>query len=92
MDELILVGVLGAVAEGVTVVRGAAELRTKESDRITGTVDPLVRGLGGGAEPTDDGFAVVGVGRLDAGAVQARGTTGWPWRLRWPHWRSTGRW
>ena len=72
MDELILVGVLGAVAEGVTVVRGAAELRTKESDRITGTVD-LVRGLGGGAEPTDDGFAVVGVGRLDAGAVEARG-------------------
>jgi 3-phosphoshikimate 1-carboxyvinyltransferase len=72
MDELILVGVLGAVAEGVTVVRGAAELRTKESDRIIGTVD-LVRALGGGAEPTNDGFAVVGVGRLDAGTVQARG-------------------
>jgi 3-phosphoshikimate 1-carboxyvinyltransferase len=72
IDELILVGVLGAVAEGVSVVRGAAELRTKESDRISGIVD-LVRGLGGGAEPTDDGFVVVGVGSLDGGAVQARG-------------------
>jgi 3-phosphoshikimate 1-carboxyvinyltransferase len=72
MDELVLVGVLGAVAEGVTVVRGAAELRTKESDRIAGVVD-LVRRLGGGAEPTEDGFAVVGIGGLDPGVVRAGG-------------------
>jgi 3-phosphoshikimate 1-carboxyvinyltransferase len=72
LDELILVGVLGAVAEGVTVVRGAAELRTKESDRIAGTVG-LVRSLGGAAEPTDDGFAVVGTGSLDPGRVATHG-------------------
>lgn len=72
LDELILVGVLGAVAEGITVVRGAAELRTKESDRIAGTVD-LIRRLGGGAEATADGFAVVGIGRLDPGTVRSRG-------------------
>lgn len=72
LDELILVGVLGAVAEGMTVVRGAAELRTKESDRIAGTVD-LIRRLGGGAEATEDGFAVVGMGELDPGTVHSRG-------------------
>ncbi|MDQ3783071.1 MAG: 3-phosphoshikimate 1-carboxyvinyltransferase, partial [Actinomycetota bacterium] len=72
LDELILVGVLGAVAEGTTMVRGAAELRTKESDRIAGTVD-LIRRLGGGAETTADGFAVVGIGRLDPGTVRSRG-------------------
>ena len=72
LDELILVGVLGSIAEGVTVVRGAAELRTKESDRIDGTVE-LVRSLGGGAEPTEDGFAVVGIGRLEPGRVRTHG-------------------
>ena len=72
LDELILVGVLGSVAEGITVVRGAAELRTKESDRIEGTVE-LVRSLGGGAEATEDGFAVVGVGRLESGRVRTHG-------------------
>ncbi len=72
MDELILVGVLGSVAEGISVVRGAAELRTKESDRIEGTVE-LVRSLGGGAEATEDGFAVVGIGRLEPGRVRTYG-------------------
>ncbi len=54
------------------MVRGAAELRTKESDRIEGTVE-LVRSLGGGAEATEDGFAVVGIGRLQPGRVRTYG-------------------
>ena len=70
LDELPLVGVLGAYAEGITVVRGAEELRAKESDRIRSTVD-MLRALGGGAEASEDGFAVVGTGWLEAGEVDA---------------------
>ena len=38
IDELTLVALLGAYADGETVVRGAQELRLKESDRIAGVV------------------------------------------------------
>ena len=72
IDELPLVAVLGAYAEGITVVRDAGELRVKESDRVVSTT-AMIRGLGGGAEPTEDGFAVVGTGFLDGGTVDAAG-------------------
>ncbi len=72
IDELPLVAVLGAYAEGITVVRDAAELRVKESDRTLSTT-AMIRALGGGAEATDDGFAVVGTGFLDGGNVAAAG-------------------
>lgn len=72
LDELPLVGVLGALAEGITVVRDAAELSAKESDRIASTV-ALIRSLGGGAEATGDGFAVVGTGFLEPGRVDSMG-------------------
>ncbi len=72
LDELPLVAVLGAMAEGITVVGDATELRAKESDRIASTVD-MIRALGGGAEAADDGFAVVGTGFLEAGIVDAAG-------------------
>ena len=45
IDELPLVALLGCFAEGETIVRGAAELRLKETDRIATVVDGL-RGLG----------------------------------------------
>jgi 3-phosphoshikimate 1-carboxyvinyltransferase len=54
------------------VVRGAEELRVKETDRLAATVDGL-RGLGADIEATEDGFAVRGTGeglrggRIDAG-------------------------
>ena len=72
LDELPLVAVLGALAEGITVVKDAGELRGKESDRITATVD-MIRALNGGAEAMDDGFAVVGTGWLESGRVEAAG-------------------
>jgi len=72
IDELPLVALLGCFAEGETVVRGAQELRVKESDRIAGVVDGL-RGLGGEIEATDDGFAVRGTGGLRGGTLQAHG-------------------
>jgi 3-phosphoshikimate 1-carboxyvinyltransferase len=73
IDELTLVALLGAFAEGDTVVRGAGELRHKESDRIAAVVDGL-RALGADIEATDDGFAVHGDGApLRGGTIDARG-------------------
>jgi len=72
IDELPLVALLGCFAEGETVVRGAQELRVKESDRIAGVVEGL-RGLGAEIEATEDGFAVRGAGGLRGGTIDARG-------------------
>jgi 5-enolpyruvylshikimate-3-phosphate synthase len=57
---------------GRDVVRGAQELRVKESDRIAGVVEGL-RGLGAEIEATDDGFAVRGSGGLRGGTIDAHG-------------------
>jgi 3-phosphoshikimate 1-carboxyvinyltransferase len=72
IDELPLVALLGCFAEGDTIVRGAQELRVKESDRIAGVVEGL-RGLGASIEATEDGFAVRGTGGLRGGSIDARG-------------------
>jgi 3-phosphoshikimate 1-carboxyvinyltransferase len=72
IDELPLVALLGCFAEGETVVRGAAELRVKESDRIATVVDGL-RGLGADIEAFEDGFAVRGTGGLRGGSLDAHG-------------------
>jgi 3-phosphoshikimate 1-carboxyvinyltransferase len=73
IDELTLVALLGAFAEGETVVRGAGELRFKESDRIAAVVEGL-RGLGADIEETPDGFAVRGDGSpLPGGTIDSRG-------------------
>jgi 3-phosphoshikimate 1-carboxyvinyltransferase len=72
IDELPLVALLGCFAEGDTVVRGAQELRLKESDRIA-TVVAGLRGLGADIEATEDGFAVRGSGGLRGGVLDAHG-------------------
>jgi 3-phosphoshikimate 1-carboxyvinyltransferase len=72
IDELPLVALLGVFAEGETVVRGAQELRLKESDRIATVVDGL-RGLGATIEATDDGFVVTGTGGLRGGRISSHG-------------------
>lgn len=68
IDELTLVGLLGAFADGETVVRGASELRVKESDRIAGVVDCLTA-IGADAEESGDGFVVRGDGSPPPGGV-----------------------
>ena len=72
IDEIPLVALMAVFAEGETVVRGADELRVKESDRITGVVEGL-GGLGATIEATEDGFVVEGTGRLHGGTIDARG-------------------
>jgi 3-phosphoshikimate 1-carboxyvinyltransferase len=72
IDELPLVALLGCFAEGETVVRGAAELRVKESDRIATVVDGL-RGLGANIEALEDGFVVRGGAGLRGGRIDSCG-------------------
>lgn len=68
IDELPLIAAIGAVAEGDTLVRDAAELRVKETDRIAAITDNLRR-MGVEAEDRPDGFRVHGGARLAAGAT-----------------------
>jgi len=73
IDEIPVLAVAAAMADGTTVFRDAAELRVKESDRIDGTV-AMLRAFGVTAEGTADGLAVVGTGRLrGGGAIDSRG-------------------
>ncbi len=72
IDELPLVALLGAFAEGTTIVHGAEELRRKESDRVATVVEGL-RGLGARIEAAPDGFVVAGGGELHGGTIDARG-------------------
>jgi 3-phosphoshikimate 1-carboxyvinyltransferase len=72
IDELPLVALLGCFAEGETIVRGAQELRIKESDRIATVVEGL-RGLGAEIEALPDGFVVSGTGSLRGGRLDAHG-------------------
>jgi 3-phosphoshikimate 1-carboxyvinyltransferase len=59
VDELPLVALAGAMARGATEVRGAEELRAKETDRIE-TVTETLRNLGARIEARPDGFVVRG--------------------------------
>jgi 3-phosphoshikimate 1-carboxyvinyltransferase len=70
VDEIPVIAVLAARAEGTTVIEGAAELRVKESDRIAAVVTNL-RAIGARAEELPDGMIVHGTGRPFAGRVQA---------------------
>jgi 3-phosphoshikimate 1-carboxyvinyltransferase len=73
IDELPLFALLAAVARGTSRVRGAEELRHKESDRIEALVDAL-RAVGARAKGHPDGFEVTGVPtRPRGGRIDARG-------------------
>lgn len=68
MDELPLLALVASQAAGRTAVRGAAELRVKESDRIAATAG-LLAALGIEMEECPDGFSVVGRQRVRGGAA-----------------------
>ena len=71
IDEFPVLFAAAAVAEGETVVTGAAELRVKESDRIAVMADGLKQ-LGVDAEAREDGIRVRG-GSVGGGIVESRG-------------------
>ncbi len=72
IDELPVLAVAAANAHGTTVVRDAAELRAKESDRIA-TVATELGKLGAAVTPTEDGFVIDGGGELHGAAVESYG-------------------
>ena len=63
IDELPLVAVLGALADGRTAIRDAAELRVKESDRVAVMAENLAS-LGVSVQELDDGLLVDGPARI----------------------------
>jgi 3-phosphoshikimate 1-carboxyvinyltransferase len=69
IDEFPCLFIAAAVASGRTVIRGAAELRVKESDRIA-TMASGLRTLGVSIEETPDG-AIIHGGRVGAGVVES---------------------
>ncbi len=71
IDEFPVLFIAAAYAEGRTVLRGAEELRVKESDRIQVMADGL-QALGAQVQPTPDGIIIDG-GRLAGGEVWAHG-------------------
>jgi 3-phosphoshikimate 1-carboxyvinyltransferase len=70
VDEIPVLAILAATANGTTTFEGAGELRVKETDRIAALVANL-RVLGVDAEELEDGLVVHGLGRPLAGRVRA---------------------
>ena len=59
IDEIPMIAVMAAFAEGTTVIRDAQELKVKESDRIAVVTEGLKR-MGADIQPTDDGMIIHG--------------------------------
>jgi 3-phosphoshikimate 1-carboxyvinyltransferase len=72
IDEFPAFAVAAAFAQGTTLVRDAAELRHKESDRITAVCTQL-REIGADIQEKPDGFVVRGGKPLQGGRVSAKG-------------------
>ena len=72
VDELPLLALVGAFAEGETVVEGAGELRVKETDRISAVCEEF-RKVGVELEEREDGFVVRSAGAIRGGRASSRG-------------------
>jgi 3-phosphoshikimate 1-carboxyvinyltransferase len=72
IDEIPILAVAATQAEGRTVIRGAAELRHKETDRIEAMVSNL-RAMGARIEALEDGFAIEGPTPLRGAKVSSFG-------------------
>lgn len=70
IDELPLIALMLAFADGESCIRDGKELKVKESDRIKTTAEMINR-LGGECIPTDDGFIIRGKKKLSGGAVDS---------------------
>jgi 3-phosphoshikimate 1-carboxyvinyltransferase len=72
IDELPLLAVVATQAQGETTLRGAGELRMKESDRIAAVVENLTA-MGADINELEDGFQVRGPSRLRGAPVSTHG-------------------
>ena len=69
IDELPVIAVMAAVASGTTIIKDAAELKVKESDRIA-TVTENLKGMGADVTATDDGMIIVGGKELQGTTIK----------------------
>jgi 3-phosphoshikimate 1-carboxyvinyltransferase len=72
IDEIPILAVAATQVEGRIEVRGARELRIKESDRLQ-TVVAGIKALGGEIEEFEDGFAICGPQKLTGGRIETEG-------------------
>jgi 3-phosphoshikimate 1-carboxyvinyltransferase len=72
IDEIPVIAVAAALAQGRTVIRNAKELRVKETDRITTVVDGL-RAMGAEVEEFDDGMEITGGKPLHGAVIDSCG-------------------
>ena len=72
IDEIPVIAVAAALAEGATHIRNARELRVKETDRITTTVENL-RKMGVEVEEFEDGMIVHGCKKLKGAYLESHG-------------------
>ena len=72
IDEFPVLCVAAAYAEGTTTIRGAGELRVKESDRIKSMATELGK-MGASVEEFPDGLSITGTGRLRGAVVESHG-------------------
>jgi len=72
IDEVPALAVAAALADGETVIGGAAELRVKEVDRVSAVAEELGR-MGAAISPTEDGLRIRGNARLRGAVVSSRG-------------------
>lgn len=70
VDEIPLIALMCAFADGESVITGAKELRVKESDRIKTTAE-LINALGGDCQQLPDGFIIKGKKKLLGGNVNS---------------------
>ena len=71
IDELPMLAVLASVAEGTTVIRDAAELKVKESNRISAVTEGLMA-MGADVEETEDGLIIRGGKPLHGAVIDSR--------------------
>ena len=70
IDELPVIAVMAALAKGTTVIRDAAELKVKESDRIQVMTENLIR-MGARVEATEDGMIIHGGSSLQGAIIDS---------------------
>lgn len=72
IDEIPIIALLATKAKGTTIIRDAAELKVKETDRIVAVVEELKK-LGAHIEPTNDGMIIHGGGELHGASLKTYG-------------------
>jgi len=72
IDEIPIIAVLASQAQGITEIRGAAELRVKETDRIA-TLTTELRKMGADVKALEDGMVIAGPTRLRGAEVSSHG-------------------